>query len=246
MVASTQFDASIWAHPANSSKCLPVRTNKQDELQKLKEEVLNKEGEITILRTQLKQSKEHAELNYSKKLNESVDKIQLIQSEKERISTELDFKNMEIVNLKKKLENITKNLFDNSTLSKTSRIIDNSIIPLEVTKSSSSETLTLEEKIEPFSGTSKFLLFFSIYLHILSLFLLILHRFSIKICDTFKNIWECWRWQVSENSVLESNDRWEISAQFDVSQLSWPTGKRFIYLYSVWWAVENKTFFWYN
>ncbi|XP_065158672.1 uncharacterized protein [Atheta coriaria] len=130
MVASTQFDASIWAHPANSSKCLPVRTNKQDELQKLKEEVLNKEGEITILRTQLKQSKEHAELNYSKKLNESVDKIQLIQSEKERISTELDFKNMEIVNLKKKLENITKNLFDNSTLSKTSRIIDNSIIPL--------------------------------------------------------------------------------------------------------------------
>lgn len=188
MVASTQFDASIWAHPTNSSKCLPNRINKQDELQKLREEVLNKEGEITILRTQLKQSKEHAELNYSKKLNESVDKIQLIQSEKERISTELDFKNMEIVNLKKKLENITKNLFDNSTLSKTSRIIENSILPLEISKSNSSETFTIEEKIEPFSGTSKFLSLLSIYFHILLLFPLILHRFSIKICDTFKNI----------------------------------------------------------
>lgn len=66
--------------------------NEQDQLQQLKETLRTKEGEVSILRSQIKQSRSHFDTERAKREKEWGEKMNLVEKELGSVKSDLDFK----------------------------------------------------------------------------------------------------------------------------------------------------------
>ncbi|KAK9731475.1 hypothetical protein QE152_g13594 [Popillia japonica] len=108
---------STFVQPCTSSSCR-INTNLngetetvldlQIELRNLKEKYECKDGEATMLRTQLKETRFRSEQEHQQKIKEWIDKTNVQRKEINALRSQLDFKNLEIVNVKNTLLNISK------------------------------------------------------------------------------------------------------------------------------------------
>nr|XP_022913420.1 uncharacterized protein LOC111424200 [Onthophagus taurus] len=106
IITSTQTTSNGVSNPL---KTKPINSEDlQDEIKKLKTDYTIKEGEITMLREQLKQVRLNLTGEHQKKEKEWMEKIQLINKELLSTKSDLDFKNLEVVNLKHKISEVTK------------------------------------------------------------------------------------------------------------------------------------------
>ncbi|GJQ87632.1 hypothetical protein Trydic_g17457 [Trypoxylus dichotomus] len=80
----------------------------KEEIRIWKEKCESKDGEVTILRTQLKETKHNLELEHQRKEKEWLEKMNVCSKEIASIKSHLDFKNLEVMNLKNKLSEVSK------------------------------------------------------------------------------------------------------------------------------------------
>ncbi|KAJ8975059.1 hypothetical protein NQ317_005776 [Molorchus minor] len=123
IISSTQIISN--SNPS-TSKYDPVTkkgpgTESEKEIKALRQQREEKEGEVAILRLQLRETKIHNQLEQEKSQNEFKQKLNALEKQIKSIKSELEFKNLEIVNLKQQISNQTKHNF-NTTLNGTQNI----------------------------------------------------------------------------------------------------------------------------
>ncbi|CAG9861654.1 unnamed protein product [Phyllotreta striolata] len=111
-------------------------TTSESDLENYKIKYEEKEGEIIILRNQLREIKTNNNSEYQKTLSEYKEKLNLSERQVHSVKSELEFKNLEIMNLKQKIESLKKqnlNATINGTINSPNRkSIDKFIQPNKV------------------------------------------------------------------------------------------------------------------
>ncbi|CAH0560812.1 unnamed protein product [Brassicogethes aeneus] len=114
--SSTQLNTSFQT-PSTSNNV------EKSEIIKLKTQYDEKVGEVSILRNQLQETKQKLLLEQQKKQDEWKEKFNFTQKEIRSLQSELEFKNLEISNLKQKVLDVSKHNFEASNSLNVSKIV---------------------------------------------------------------------------------------------------------------------------
>ncbi|XP_050294647.1 uncharacterized protein LOC126734872 isoform X2 [Anthonomus grandis grandis] len=122
------------------------------EVKKLRQENLEKEGEISVLRSKIKQSTNVVHLEQQKTTNEWREKLHATEKEVKAVKSELEFKNLEIVNLKQQLsakQNMVKKINLETSINNTQQLAAQDLILRENFAGPSGYQKSIENKIKP-------------------------------------------------------------------------------------------------
>nr|XP_023012294.1 uncharacterized protein LOC111502441 isoform X1 [Leptinotarsa decemlineata] len=146
--SSTQFEMSI--RPGTSKTNLNKENviNYEKEIQRLQQQCEEKAGEISILRNQLSETKMHINIEQQKSQGEWKNKLGIKEKQIQSMKSELEFKNLEIANLKQSQKVVDFSKFSLNASMNTSKMgTSKQIIKQTVVKTVTEQSRAAKDKL---------------------------------------------------------------------------------------------------